>query len=236
MINKKMKLKKKLQIKTFDIYLIIIMLVILMTYILIKKYTIKSYETLMNYATNTSQDIVSIIISKSISEIINNYQYEELIIIEKNNNDEIINLNFNNEEVNKILYLMTDNIMKTINILEKEKYKELNIEYFDESSLIYKIPFGIIYDIPILVGIGPSIPFKVNVLSSVNNSINTNVKEYGINNSLIEVILNIELTIQIILPFSSENKKIEKQIPLDTKIIQGKIPEFYGGLITNKTS
>ena len=117
-----------------------------------------------------------------------------------------------------------------------EKYKELNVEYFDETSLIYKIPFGIIYDIPILVGIGPSIPFKVNVLSSVNSSINTNVKEYGINNSLIELILNIELTIQIILPFSSENKKIEKQIPLDTKIIQGKIPEYYGGFISNKTS
>ena len=55
------------------------------------------------------------------------------------------------------------------------------------------------------------------------------------NNSLVELLLEIEINIQIILPFTSEKTTIKKKIPISTKIIQGKIPEYYGGMIIART-
>ena len=95
------------------------------------------------------------------------------------------------------------------------------------------MPIGVIYDIPILIGIGPKIPFKIDIIGNTNNNVYTNIKAYGINNSIIEVILNINMNIQIILPFTSKEININKDIPLDTKIIEGKVPTYYGGITTN---
>ena len=57
--------------------------------------------------------------------------------------------------------------------------------------------------------------------------------DYGINNSIIEVVLNINLSIQVILPFTSKNIQISKNIPIETKIIEGKVPIYYGGVKAN---
>ena len=56
----------------------------------------------------------------------------------------------------------------------------------NNDDFIFNVPIGIIYDMPILVGIGPKIPFKVNILGNSDNTVYTRVKEYGINNSMIE--------------------------------------------------
>ena len=99
--------------------------------------------------------------------------------------------------------------------------------------MIFNVPIGVIYDIPILVGIGPKIPFKLDIITNSDNSVYTNIRDYGINNSIIEVILKINLNIQIILPFTSKEMQIVKEIPIDTKIIQGKVPTYYGSIGSN---
>jgi hypothetical protein len=70
----------------------------------------------------------------------------------------------------------------------------------------------------------------VKQLGKVNNNTYINIKEYGINNSMIEVILNIEIEIRIMLPFISESIKVQKEVLLENKIIQGNIPEYYGNV------
>ena len=122
--------------------------------------------------------------------------------------------------------------IKTV-ITTKGKYDNLNIDYLQETDLIFNVPIGVIYDIPILVGIGPKIPFKLDIITNSDNSVYTNIRDYGINNSIIEVILKINLNIQIILPFTSKEMQIVKEIPIDTKIIQGKVPTYYGSIGSN---
>lgn len=191
---------------------------------------------LLNYAENETIKVSTIIINKSISKILKNKDYFELIDIEKNTDDEIISVNFNNYLVNKALVELNDDILNSISILKKEIIDELDLKYFNSKDLIYYVPIGVIYDMPILVDLGPKIPYKTNLLGSIDSSITTNATYYGINNALIEVSLNISLNIQVILPFTSKNVNIIKNIPLDSKIIQGKIPQYYGGLINNTSS
>ena len=67
-----------------------------------------------------------------------------------------------------------------------------------------------------------------NSSEKLKKSKNKSEKRKQINNSLIEMQLKIKINVQIILPFSSKNIIVENKIPLKTKIIQGKIPEYYG--------
>ena len=60
----------------------------------------------------------------------------------------------------------------------------------------------------------------------------TKIKEYGINNCLIEMNLVIEIKQQIMLPLISKKIKIINDIPISYKVINGKIPEYYSGSLS----
>lgn len=220
----------KLNIKYHDIYIIILIIIILLTFKFIRNFSDKSENILLNYAEKNNIKIATILINESLNKTINEINYDNIIIIDKNNNGEIISLDFNESYSNKILYSFTNELLKNINTIETDK---LNLEYFNKNDLIYYVPIGVIYNSKVLTDIGPKIPFKTSVLSSADTSIVSNIKEYGINNSLIELYLNIKLYVQVILPFTSKTLEINKQIYLERKIIQGQIPNYYGGVITS---
>ena len=220
------------KIKLIDKIIIISIIILLLTFIMIRLFTIKSENILFEYAKKESIQISTILINKALYEVTFNNNYDNFIKINKTNED-ILDINLDNKRVNELLFLVNENILKNINSLESGNYGDLDIEYLDESNFIFNVPIGVIYNMPILVGIGPKIPFKIDIIGNTNNSIYTNVKDYGINNSIIEIILNINMNIQIILPFTSKQIEINKDIPLDTKIIEGKVPTYYGGIRTN---
>ena len=177
----------------------------------------------MDYAKRKTNNIVSSIINKSINDVIYKNSYENIIQIDKDNNGNITNLNFDSKKINELLYLTTNDILNSID----------DLEHINSKDKVYYVPMGVIHNIPILVNIGPKIPFKIDIIANTDNSIYTHIKDYGINNSIIEVILKIKLNIQIILPFTSKNVEVIKEIPIDTKIIEGKVPTYYGGISTN---
>ena len=221
-------MKLKLDIKKSDYILMIIVLILIVCYIFIKTFTYKSEPILLEYAKKKSTNIITSIINDSVNKVIYSNNYDEIIKVEKDNNGNIISLDFDNNTINMLLYLVTNDILDNITSLENGNYN--NIE---TKNSVYYIPISIIHNNPILVNIGPKIPFKIEYLGSANNEIKTNVKEYGINSSMIEVLLSINLKVQVILPFKSQTINISKNILLDNKIVQGKIPDYYGGLISS---
>jgi sporulation protein YunB len=222
---------KKIYLTLSDKIIILTIVIFLITYLMIKLFTIKSESLLLNYAQNKSIQISSMLINSAMYEITYNNDYDTFMktSVTKEN---ILDIELDNKKANEILFQINDNMLKNINNLEKGSYNNINIDYLD-NNLIFNVPIGVIYDIPALVGIGPKIPFKLDIIANTNNSIYTNIKDYGINNSIIEVILKINLNIQIILPFTSKEVNISKDIPIDTKIIEGKVPTYYGGIIKN---
>lgn len=235
--KQKIRLKKYKNITGSDIILLIMIIVLIISYIMLKVFTIKSEKILLNYAENKSKELSQLLVNNALEEIIIDATVEDIINLEKNQNNEIISLDFNNVKINEIELKISKNIQKNLKKLEENKKNSLTEKYYDDKiDIIYEVPMSIIYDVPILVGIGPKVPFKLDVLGNVKTNVITNIKEYGINNSLVEVILNMKINIQIILPFSSKNIVIESNVPLKTKVIQGKIPTYYGGIISNKTT
>lgn len=234
MIKQKIKLKNKCKIKFEDKILITISLILVITYAMIKKYSIGLNEPMINYAKNKSIDITTIIINSVMKEMTKSNDLNDLIYVQKNKNDEITNLDFDNNKVNKILYEINDNILKKIN--EMTSLNDMNGKKSKkENKNIYMMPINVAYKNMLLSSIGPKIPFKLEIINSTSNNVKTTVREYGINNSIVEIFIIIELNTQIILPFSSSTSTIKKEIPISTKIIKGKIPKYYGGLISAKS-
>lgn len=201
--------------KRSNIIIMISLLIIITTIVLLNIFAHKTQGLLIKYANNQINIKMNNIIDNTIRKIISYEEYNNIIELEKNDKNEITNINFNNFKINKILTKSDKNIIEQLN---------------QNNEKIYKIPFGLISENHLIQNFGPSIPYTINILGSTNNNTYINIKEYGINNSIIEVILKVEIEYQIMLAFTKEIKKVNKEIILESKIIQGNIPSYYGNV------
>lgn len=201
--------------KRSDAIIIVSLIIGLVTIIMLNLFAKKTQNLLVKYANNQTNIKMNNVIDNTIRNILTLEEYNNIIEIEKNEKEEITNINFNNSKINKILTKSSDKIMSLIN---------------KNNEKIYKIPFGLISDNHLIQNFGPNIPYAVNILGTLNNNTYINIKEYGINNSIIEVILKVEIEYQIMLAFTKETKKMSKEIILESKIIQGNIPSYYGNV------
>ena len=75
-----------------------------------------------------------------------------------------------------------------------------------------------------------------NCLFSVFTNVSTKVTDYGLNNALLNVVLKVRLGYQIITPSQKEKKTLEYELLISSSVIEGKVPNFYGGSMENKTT
>ena len=61
----------------------------------------------------------------------------------------------------------------------------------------------------------------------VESDISTSIKQYGINNVLLEIDADIKVREKIIFPFSSHYVDVKLKVPLIIELISGKIPENF---------
>ncbi len=230
--------KLNFNIKLRDRISIIIMLVCITILIIFKIINQKMMPILVNYAEIETERIAMAVINKSILKYTTNEGLEDLIITNTNENNEIVSVDFNAVNVNNILYSITNSIEQDLILLDKGKFDELNIpisnvyEKSDISGIVYYIPFGVVTGASIIADIGPKIPVKNKIVGSVYSNIKTEVIEYGINNAMIKIYIEVEVNEQVILPFTSKKVNVKSELPVFIKLVQGKIPSVYGGILT----
>ena len=71
---------------------------------------------------------------------------------------------------------------------------------------------------------------------SVATNVKTKITNYGINNAMLEVFIEVEVDEQIILPFISKTMTLKQEVPVAIKVIQGTVPEYYGGSMCDRSS
>ena len=102
--------------------------------------------------------------------------------------------------------------------------------------MVYEIPLSRFTNNIFIGNIGPKIPVKFNIVGDAHSNIKTNVKEYGINNALVEIIVNISVTERVIMPFISKKVDISVDVPISIKLVKGEIPIYYGAAISRNSS
>ena len=211
--------------------LVIILIIVILTIIFINYLNKKIMPKVMAYAIINTEKLGTFIINDAVSKnVLDNLNTTNLFIISKNNNDEVISIDFNTIIVNKILTTATNQIEKNLTYLEKDKLDSImslnNIE-LSKNGIFFLIPSGVAINPNYLANLGPKIPVKIEFSGSVVSNISTNVINYGINNALFEVYLNISVTLKVIMPFISKDIIVKTKVPLIMKMINGKVPEYY---------
>ena len=204
----------------------------LLSLTLINYYDQQISPQLLAYTEVKIKQIAVSIIGEAINSEIEQIDTNNLFEIIKDNDGEIEILNFHTLEVNEVLSKVASNVEKQLKELETGQLSNIdplltNPKYNNNTNLVYSVPLGVASNNIFLSNLGPEVPVKLNLIGDITTNIDTSIKEYGINNALLELYLHIEVTIQITIPFNSTKTKIINELPLTIEVIQGKIPLNY---------
>ena len=232
---RKVKLKKKIKKKNIFITILILLLIsIIIVFKLFNKYAKPVFIT---YAKSETKKLATLVINSAVSkQLSENLTIDNLFDITNDKDGNVTSINFNSVIVNKVLTTTTNSASLNLKYVQNGQIDSLEIPddilvSYDKEKLkkgiIYEIPFGIIFNNSILTNISPKIPVKLDLIGDIVSKIDTKITNYGINNALIEIYINLEVTIRVILPFVSDKVTVQTNVPVAMKLIQGRVPEYY---------
>ena len=225
--------------------ILIITLIIISSLNFINYYSKKVIPTLTEYAKAETKKLTILIINKAVTKQISNMDTDELFNIIYNKDGEITLIDFNSKTTSKILSTMTSLVELNLRAVEEGKIdmlelpdnslEEYNMDLL-EKGIIFEIPTGIISDSIFLQNLGPKIPVKLSLIGDVSTGFSTKIEEYGINNALLKLTIDISVSTKIIMPITTDELTIDCSIPIAVKIVQGKIPNYYINGFTTKSN
>lgn len=203
-----MKLKERLKRKY---YILITFLISLFLFIIIfSLYSKKLNPKLNDYIDFLVKNEIYKKVIKS-NNFITNEEVNDILYIDKNKSNEIVYLDYDIDKTYKLLN-------KYIDSLKKDNSK----------SKILTVPFFIASDNIIISSLGPKIKFKYEIIDNVKGKIKTKVTDFGVNNALVEMYFELEIGYLVVIPMNKKESVLKTEILISSKIINGKVPTFYG--------
>lgn len=96
-----------------------------------------------------------------------------------------------------------------------------------EQGIVFFVPLGQATNIPLLGNLGPKIPIRFHVIGDVHATVETDIREFGINNAYVEVYVLLQVNVQIIVPLATSKSVVEQRFPVAIGLIRGKVPQIY---------
>ena len=231
-------MKKKVSIITIILYIFLFTLIA--SFLFLYHFQKKLGPELITCAENQVKDLTTLVTNNSIRKFLQK-ESPNYIIKEKDEKGEITFITYNTKEINKTTSQITKIIETDLKNLMQGNIKDIELntniitqEYYEKinNGIIFTVSIGTATGNSLLANIGPKIPLKLKLVGGVTTKIESEVKEYGLNNALIEISAITKVTTVIQMPFLSKEVILENKIPLTMEIIQGNIPKYYIG---NKT-
>lgn len=235
---RRIKLRKKYlyknKLKKSEKLVLVIFILIIAIFLCFRFISKNITPVFLNYAEIEAKKFIGAVINKAISETnINDSELFSLV----NTNDEINMIDFNVNNVNDILTKISIKIQESIKAMDTGS--EIDIPGYDSSKLrkgvIYELPTGLIFKNNLLSNIGPKIPIKLSMRGSILSNVDTSIIDYGINNALIKVSINLKVDEQVVLPFTLKKIEVNTKVPVIIKMVKGNVPKYYAGSMSNSS-
>lgn len=190
------------------ILVIISMLLVFILFIFL--YNKRVYPVVLQIAQNSIKAETVETISKTSMELFNEeFNYEEMIIIDKDNEG---NIN-----------MMRANTVK-LNYLTSRLSVRCNEELQEMGKIGVEVPLGWLADNSAFYELGPDINVKVDPIGNMKVSYESKFEGAGINQTRHTIYLNVEARVRMKIPLHSQEQVITCQIPVAETIIVGKTP------------
>jgi sporulation protein YunB len=139
----------------------------------------------------------------------NEFDYSDMIIIEKDNDGNITMLRADTVKLN---YLSSKLVLAS-----NDKIEELQEVGLD-------VPLGYMSENLVIHNLGPKINIKMNQIGNITSSYESVFESAGINQTRHKIYLNVNMRMKVVIPLNSKDVEIACQIPISETIIVGKIP------------
>lgn len=163
--------------------------------------------------------------------------------MEQDNQGNVVYMGWNSVMVNRAL---RDTTIRVQNFLKRMELGELPMEdtslepsidpnmtaeeLGEQPATLIEVPVGLATGNSLLANLGPKVPVQLRVIGDVQSQVKSKITEYGLNAALFEISIHFEVSLRIVIPFSTETTVVKNDIPIDTATILGKVPNFYSGV------
>ena len=161
---------------------------------------------------NKAKSIATMISNEQATIVMENYKYEDLAVVIKDNDGKIQMVKLNIIPVNEITSDVAIKIQQELNNVENASFG---------------IRLGTFTGIKLLSGVGPYIKVRMSTIGNVEINLKSKFKTAGINQTLHQIYLDITCDVSILTPFNSTTEIIKNQILIAESVIVGEIPSTY---------
>ncbi len=174
---------------------------------------IKAINPILNQlCVDRAKNIATKISNEEASVIMRQYNYEDLVTIERDTDQNIRMLQINTKNLNEIISDIP------VRIIDRFKQEEnCNITIYSGSILGTKI----------FASRGPKIHIKITNIGNVDTKLESEFKAQGINQTLHRIYLQVKCEATILTPYDTIKQKIENQVLLAESVIVGSVPNLY---------
>lgn len=235
---RRFKSKKNKELAITKLIVVAFLSSFILSMLLFNYYGNSNTSKLVSLATHKIEKVTYQFFSDLITdEVINNESTKDIFEIVKNSNNEIISVDYNMENTYKLLTSISGVLKSNLNNFEKGISSiEIDDYYLRQNKygnyLLVPVFFG--SNNIFLTSMGPKIPVYFHFSGSLLTNIKTKVTEYGFNNALLEIYVTVKINEEITTPIDKNIDTIDYDILISSKVINGKVPEFYSnGLVSN---
>lgn len=215
------------------LFVIVVVSVALMFYLV----NVRLTPIYLQYAEVQSNKIASLVVSKAInSRTADVMDVNDIIEEIPTDSPNMVTTKFKTDIINRV---QADTITLVQTHLEQAEEGNLeNLPYLDDieydpdamednGGIVFFVPLGQATNIPLLGNLGPKIPIRFHVIGNVQSDVIYDIREFGINNAMVDVSIVIQVNVQVIVPLATKTTTIKQKIPVALGIIRGQVPQIY---------
>lgn len=161
-------------------------------------------------------------------------QYDNLVIIERDHDQNIQLIDFDMVKVNKLSTAIVMDIENTYSSIEEGNYHATDDTYYQrrmkevsQNGIISRISIATLLHLPLFQPLMPTIPIRYKHLSSVSTSVVRKIENYGVNHVMVELSIEVTMNLTMIYPFFEQYHSHVIKIPVLLEIFQGQVPFVY---------
>ncbi|OXS61377.1 sporulation protein YunB [Bacillus sp. V-88] len=193
--------------------------------------------TLLAYAETQTSRIGTLVINKAINKkIADVLDISDITEEVKNQDGDIVSFKYNTQTINRVQAEITNLVQQ--NLQEAEAGNIENLEFLTEveidegksktsKGITYSVPLGQATNNVLLGNLGPKIPIRFHSIGDVRSDVKTTVEQFGINNAVVKVFVELEVNVQIIIPFATKTETIKQDILVAMGTVHLDVPQFY---------
>ena len=215
--------------------LIILGLVLLATFFFILYIDKRVNAILDQYINIEVERLTGNIVNRAVSEVMSSEDYKN--ILQEGLKDGHISYKTQsiNKLTDKISLYVHDKLMNleagdipdlfVVDRFRNGKFKKM------DNGILCAISLGSVRNSSLFANVGPTIPIKLTFTGVVNAELDVKIKEYGINNVIVEMDVIVKVREHASMPLTSKRKDIVVKEPISIEIIKGEIPDYYNGVL-----